>query len=128
MNIRVGSQHGGIINNVEGSQVNYGGQYGSLVTAEEAGRAVRDLRDALAGLPLDGTTAAAARAQVAEIDAAVRGPTPDKPRTASTLGRLIRLLTDAGSLATAGAALVGPLQALAGWLGPHGAALLALLA
>ena len=128
MNIRIGSQHGGIINNVEGSQVIHGGQHGSLVTAADARRAVRDLRDVLAGLPLDGTTAAAARAQVAEIETAVHAADPDKPRTAGTLGRLIRLLTDAGSLAAAGTALIGPLQTLAGWLGMHGAALLGLLA
>ena len=128
MNIRIGTQNAGVINNVEGSQVVYGGQHGTLVAAEDARRAVRDLRDALAGLPLGGTTAAEARAQVAEIDAAVHAPDPDKPRTAGVLGRLIRLLTSAGSLATAGTALIGPLQALVSWLGPYGAGLLALLA
>jgi len=35
---------------------------------------------------------------------------------------------DGGSLARAGAALIGPLQTLAGWLGAHGAAILGLLA
>jgi len=58
----------------------------------------------------------------------VHAPDPDKPRTAGVLGRLIRLLTSAGSLATAGTALIGPLQALVSWLGPYGAGLLALLA
>jgi hypothetical protein len=104
------------------------GQHGTVVTGEDARRAVRELRNALAGVALDETTAAEARAQVAEIDAAVHAPQPDKRRAAGPLKRLIKLLGDAGSLATASTALIGPLQTLAGWLGAHGAAMLSLLA
>jgi len=43
------------------------------------------------------------------------------------LERLTRLLAAAGSLATSGAALLGPLHALAGWLGALGGPILALL-
>jgi len=58
----------------------------------------------------------------------VHAPQPDKHRAVGPLKRLVKLLADAGSLATAGAALLGPLQTLAGWLGAHGAAILSLLA
>ena len=84
--------------------------------------------DALARAALGGATAAQARVHVAEIDAAVHAPEPDKRRAARPLKRLVELLANAGSLATAGAALIGPLQTLAGWLGAHGAAILGLLA
>lgn len=128
MSIHVKNQKAGVINNVDGEQVVYGGQHGTVVTGEDARRAVRELRGALAGVALDDATAAEARAQVAEIDAAVHAPQPDKHRAAGTLKRLVKLLADAGSLATSGAALVGPLQTLAGWLGAHGAAIFSLLA
>jgi hypothetical protein len=128
MSPQIYSQHAGIINNNDRDQVIYGGQYGTAGTSEDARRAVRDLRDALADAALDNATAAQARAQLAEIDAAVHAPEPDKRRAAGPLKRLVELLADAGSLATAGTALIGPLQALAGWLGAHGAAVLSLLA
>jgi hypothetical protein len=128
MSPQIGDQHAGVINNVDGDQVIYGGQHGTIVTSEDARRAVRDLRDALAGAALDDARAAEAGARVAEIDAAVHAPEPDKQRAAGPLKRLVKLLTDAGSLTTAGAALIGPLQTLASWLGAHGAAILGLLA
>lgn len=127
MSIKIKNQHGSVINNVDGDQVIYGGQHGTA-TGEDARRAVRDLRDALADAALDAATAAQARAQVAEIDAVVQAPKPDKGRAAAPLKRLVELLADAGSLATAGAALVGPLQTLASWLGAHGAAIFSMLA
>ena len=128
MSIHIKNQRGVVINNVDGDQMVYGGQHATVVTSEDARRAVHDLRDALAGAALDDATVAEARARLAEIDAAVHAPEPDKRRAAGPLKRLVKLLADAGSLATAGAALVGPLQTLAGWLGAHGAAILSLLA
>jgi hypothetical protein len=128
MSIQIKNQDGGVINNVDGDQVIYGGQHGTIVTSEDAQRAVRHLRDALASADLDGATAAQVRAQVAEIDAVVHAPKPDKGRAAAPLKRLVELLADAGSLATSGAALIGPLQTLASWLGAHGAAIFSLLA
>jgi hypothetical protein len=119
MSIHIKNQNAGVINNVDGDQVFYSGQHGTVVIDKDARRAVRELRDALAGVALDDATAAEARSQVAEIDAAVHAPQPDKHRAAGPLKRLVKLLADAGSLATAGAALVGPLQTLAGWLGAH---------
>jgi len=128
MTFHIGQQTAGVINNVGGDQRIDGGQQGTVVTGKDARRAVRELRNALAGVALDDATAAEARAQVAEIDAAVHAPQPDKHQAAGPLKRLVKLLADAGSLATAGTAIVGPLQTLAGWLGAHGAAILSLLA
>jgi len=128
MGIHIRDQHAGVINNVDGDQVIYGAQHGTVVTSEDARRAVHDLRDALASAALDDATAAEARARVAQINAEVHAPQPDKQRAAGPLKRLVKLLTDTGSLATAGAALIGPLQTLAGWLGAHGAAIISLLA
>ena len=128
MSIHIKNQHGVVINNVDGDQMVYGGQHATVVTSEDARRAVHDLRDALAGAALDDATVAEARARLAEIDAAVHAPEPDKRRAAGPLKRLVKLLADAGSLATAGAAMIGPLQTLASWLGAHGAAILSMLA
>ena len=74
MSPQIRDQHAGVINNVDGDQVIYGGQHGTMVTSEDARRAVYDLRDALAGAALDDATAAEARARVAEIDAEVHAP------------------------------------------------------
>jgi hypothetical protein len=124
MSPHIKNQHAGVINNVDGDQVIYGGQNGTVITSADARRAVHHLRGALAGAALDDATAAEARARVAEIDAAVHAPEPNKERAAGPLKRLVKLLADAGSLATAGAALIAPLQTLAGWLGAHGTAIM----
>jgi hypothetical protein len=124
MSPRVKNQHGGIFNNVDGDQVIHGGQHVATIISEDAQRAVCDLREALADAGLDAVVTAQARRQIAEIDAVVRAPRPEKSRAVAPLKRLVDLLSDAGSLATASVALLGPLQTLASWLGVHGAAIL----
>ena len=126
MEIHVQNQTAGVITYVEGNQVVHDGVHGSVVTDRDAWRAVGELREALPSVPLDRRRAAEARSRVAELDAAVRAPRPDKGRAADLLGRLTELLASAGSLTTA--ALTGPLQTLASWLGAHGAAVLGMLA
>ena len=127
MTFNIGSQHGGVINNVAGDQHISGQQYGTLGTTEDARRALGELRQAVTTSGLDRAAAAAAGAHVAEMDEALHAERPDKPRFARVLERLTRLLSAAGSLATSGAALLGPLHALAGWLGALGGPILALL-
>ena len=132
MNLHIGQQTAGVINNAGGNQWIYG-QQGTAVTDQGARQAVHELRGALAGLDPQGpevpgqSAAAQARAQVTEIDASMRTPQPDKSRVARMLERLTRLLLAAGSLTSASAAVIGPLQTLAGWLGDLGAPILRLL-
>ncbi|HEY9307805.1 MAG TPA: hypothetical protein VIP82_08350, partial [Microbacterium sp.] len=59
--------------------------------------------------------------------AALGAAEPDKAAAAGALERLTRTLKSAGALASAGAALIGPLQAIGRWLGPIGATLLGIL-
>jgi hypothetical protein len=127
MTFNIGSQSGGVINNVAGDQHITGQQYGTLVTTEDARRALGDLRHAVTTAGLGEGVAADAHAQVAEMDATLQADQPDRPRFARALERLTRLLSAAGSLATSGAALLGPLHALAGWLGALGGPILSLL-
>jgi len=127
MTFNIGNQSGGVINNVAGDQHITGQQYGALVTTEDARRALGDLRNGVTTAGLGADTAADAHAQVAEMDAELRAERPDKSRFARVLERLTRLLAAAGSLATSGTALLGPLHALAGWLGALGGPILALL-
>ena len=115
MTFNIGSQSGGVFNNVGGNQNVYGGQ--QAYTPAEQG--LRDLRAILARHPLPPGQQAAARAEIDEIERAVRtGPEPDRGRATQALERLTQLLSRAGSLAAAGASLIEPLRRLATWLGP----------
>jgi hypothetical protein len=116
----------GVVNMADKMTI-YGNQYGTVAADEGARQAVRDLRTALAAAPLDRATRTKASAQAAEIDAAMRTEQPDKSRIAGMLQRLTSLLGAAGSLASAGAPFIGPLHALAAWLGALGAPVLRLL-
>jgi hypothetical protein len=127
MTFNIGNQTAGNINNVARDQHITGGQQGIVVTPEAARQAVIDLRAGLRTTPLEKETAAVAEAEVTQIESELQGPQPDRSRVATSLERLTRLLLATGSLASAGAALVHPLQTLAGWLGTLGAPILHLL-
>lgn len=128
MSFNIGSQNGGVINNVSGDQRIAGGQHGNVVVGhEQARRAARDLRVELTRTPLGQTEAAQAHARVDEVDTEMRSPKPDRSRIARSLTWLTELLVTAGHLSTAGAALVGPLRTLGSWLGALGEPLLHLL-
>jgi hypothetical protein len=127
MTFNIGSQSGGVINNVAGDQRITGGQRGVVVAAEAARAAVQDLLAALDASSIDEAIVREARGHVEEIDAELAAADPDRPRVAGRLERLTRLLVSAGSLATAGTALIGPLQTLAGWLGTLGEPVLRML-
>ena len=125
--IHIEQQTAGVINNAEGNITIHGGQQGSVVTDEAARRAAHELRGALATVTLDRGTRAAAQAQAAEIETAVQASQPDKSRVAGLLKRLTGLLAAAGSLVTASVPVIGPLRALARWLGTLGVPVLRLL-
>ena len=75
MEIHVQNQTAGVITYVDGNQVVYGGLHGSVVTDDDAWRAVGDLRAALTSVPLDGPREAEARARTAQVDYAEGGAT-----------------------------------------------------
>jgi hypothetical protein len=127
MTFHIGSQHANQINNVAGDMHLSGGQHGYVGDPEVGRQISRHLRRSVERAGLDGRSAVAARAEVDEIDAGLAAGRPDRSRIAGALERLTRLLSATGALAAAGAALVEPLQALAGWLGELGAPVLQLL-
>lgn len=121
-----GGQHAKIINTAK-TQYIAGGQRVTAVTPSEARQAVRELWDGLTTTTLDESRAAEARAQLAEIDAAMQAPEPDRSRVEPFLRRLTGLLKAAGSLATATSSLIVPLHTLASWLGTLGGPILQML-
>ena len=122
MTFNIGSQSGGVFNNVAGNQSIHGGQQAYTAAAQS----IHDLRTALAHAQLPSDQDAAARAEIDELDQAVQAG-PDRTRAAGALERLTRLLAGAGALATAGSSLVEPLRGLATWLGPAASQVLGML-
>lgn len=127
MTFNIGSQSAGVINNVAGDQRIAGGQHGSLVATREVRNALEQLRGAVGAARLDEATAADLRRDVDALAAEAAAPQPDAPAIAARLERVTRVLAAGGALATAGAALVAPLQTLAAWLGALGEPVLRLL-
>jgi hypothetical protein len=127
MTFHIGQQNAGVINNIAGDQRIEGSQYGAFATRDDARRAIRELRAALAATTIGKPTAAKAQVQAADIDTELQQQRPDRSKVAATLERLVRLLGAAGSLTSASAALMGPLHTLVSWLGPLGAHILTLI-
>ena len=127
MTFNIGSQSGGVVNNVAGNQRVEGGQHGVQVSLEDAASAAAMLRKLLARTDLSALSDEE-RTSVHEDAAAITeemaapSPSPDK-----VVGRLTSVLSAAGAFAGAGAALIGPLSSIASWLGPLGASVLAIL-
>ncbi|WP_395293475.1 hypothetical protein ACF9IK_07620 [Kitasatospora hibisci] len=128
MVFNIGNQQGGVVNNVAGDQTVHGGLSGHL-TAD--GRDVRslvgDLRAAVEQAQLPPAVAPGVRAELDSLDTEVNRPEPDREAVAGRLTRITRMLSTAGDLAAAGAGLIGPISALAGWLGALGRPIMHLL-
>jgi hypothetical protein len=127
MTFNIGNQNAANINNVGRDQHITGGQTGIVVTSEQALQALANLRAGLQATRLDPAMSVAADTELRDIEAGFRQPEPDRTRIAPTLERLTRILLAAGSLVSAGSALVGPLGVLVHWLGALGAPILGLL-
>lgn len=125
MAINIGSQTGGVINNVDGNQTIYGGQHGGTVTSGAARQAVDQLAEALAqsAVPDDPVIAG----QTEQLRSEMRTPEPDKGRIAACLERLTKVLTATQSWVKAGAAVLGPIRTIATWLGALGLPILGML-
>ncbi len=122
MVFNIGSQHAEQINNVAGDQWNQ-----VTIGDDEARRQLRSLRAALerAGLPPD--VDPRARAYLDDVEAEMSRSAPRKAAVATRLKKLTDVVVSAGALATAGAAVAGPLGVVAGWLGGLGKPILDLL-
>jgi hypothetical protein len=127
MTFNIGNQNAGNINNVGRDQHITGGQTGIVVTPDQAWQAFAELRAGVRAAQLDPATSVAADKELSDVESGLRQPKPDRARIAPRLERLTRLLLAAGSLASAGSALVAPIRILAQFLGALGAPILGLL-
>lgn len=121
-----GKINAGVLNQVEGDLYNTGGQWAAGANTLALGAAA-DLRRVLTAMPAHRSTAGQIRQLLDEVDVGMKAPESEKGRVAGALERLTRLLSAVGAFVTGGAALIGPLQALARWLGPLGMPILHLL-
>ncbi|MFF8772998.1 hypothetical protein [Kitasatospora sp. NPDC015120] len=125
MVFNIGSQQGGVVNNVAGNQVVHGGQSGHLTAdGQDVRELLGELRAAVERAPLPGAVAPEVRSELDALDTEAARPEPDREEVASRLGRVTRLLSSAGALVAAGTGLIGPISALAGWLGTLGGPIL----
>jgi hypothetical protein len=127
MTFNIGSQTGGVINNVAGDQRITGGQHGTVVGVDAARQAVIDLRTALAEAELEPPAVTQAEAELGALEAELGADRPDPAVVAGPLERLTRLLVAAGPVASAAVPLLPPLKTLAMWLGAAGQPVLRLL-
>jgi hypothetical protein len=125
MTFNIGSQTGGIINNVAGNQTIRGDQQGVTVSSGEARQAAVDLVEAVKRSHLQKDPVVIDQAE--QINAEMRTAEPDKSKVAASLDKLAKLISTAGEWAKAGAAVVGPMWTLAKWLGQLGGPILGLL-
>jgi hypothetical protein len=130
MSFNIGSQSGGVINNVAGDQRIEGGQHGVQVSREDAASAAATLRELLARTDLTALTdeeRAAVHEDAGAITNEMASPEPSPDKVVGRLKRITSILSATGALAGAGAALIAPLSAIASWLGPLGASVLSML-
>ncbi|MEU5282303.1 hypothetical protein AB0G87_38610 [Streptomyces asoensis] len=129
MSFNIGNQQGGVVNNVAGDQSVHGGQSAVFAAGgQEVRGLVQDLRTSIERTALPPAIIPEVRAELDSLEEEAARPGPDRQAVAGRLGRITRLLSSAGALATAGAQLTGPLTALAGWLGALGQPILRAIA
>jgi hypothetical protein len=117
----------GSVNQAAGSQYFGAPNNSSSVELNIARDALQALARGLPQTPLSSVNAASANHEVSEMTREIAKPKPDKRTLADRLTRLTKILSSSGALMSAGAALIGPIQALAGWLGTLGVPILAML-
>jgi hypothetical protein len=121
VNFNIANQQAGVVNNVGGDQIIQRGQYGQAgLSPQDLRKLVQDLRLEIGRLQIPGGLAAEALAAVDDLGSQLGGPAPDRASVASRLERLTRILSSAGALVGTGNILVGPLTAVASWLGQLG--------
>ena len=131
MTFNIGSQSGGVVNNVGGNQRVEGGQHGVQVSREDAASAAATLRELLARTDLSALSdedRASVHEDATAISDEMASPEPSPDKVVGRLERLTSILSAGGARAGAGAALLGPLTSIASWIGPLGASVLGVLA
>src|SRR4029453_11056221 len=101
-----------------------------VIAQGQAGEVLAELSslgEALAGLRLTQAERSSADQDLQAMRDAVARPDPDKGAASRHLQSFTTGLKDAGALATAGVTLAESIAKIAHWLGPLGAAVLALL-
>ena len=94
----------------------------------DASQQLDRLRQLVERLPMHPSVVAAARQELHRIGAELAAPQPDRAAVGDSVERFAKLAQSAGALAGAGQAMLGPLSALAHWLGDRGQPILELLA
>jgi hypothetical protein len=115
VNQAAGDQYFGAQNNFSSVQINV------------ARDALRALAKGLPQARLSSAEAASANNELSKMTRETAKPRPNERRVADQLTRLTKILSSSGALMSAGAALIGPIQTLAAWLGTLGAPIRAML-
>jgi hypothetical protein len=123
----IGSQHGNV-SNVAGDMTVYGGQHYTALPADMISRELENIHSIISAIQLSPEARKTAAALLAEARRELGQPGCEAEKVARPVKRLAGLLSDIGAISAAGAALIGPLQAIASWLGPAGQAILHLIA
>jgi hypothetical protein len=126
----MGDVHNSIRGTVHGDVQQAGRDIHSIKVATDALDALvaaGHLRAALASLELAPAAWRTADEELAHVERELSSPDPDRADVARRLERFTAVVKAAGGLAAAGAAIAGPIGAIAGWLGPVGAGLLRLV-
>lgn len=116
----------GTVNQVGGDQ--YVGRQHTVIGSPEVSDALARLVEALDSARLTAAESSTVRAEVQGMRDDLAAGDARRESFAGRLERVTRLLSGAGALVGAGAALVGPITALAQWLGPLGGGVLGVLA
>jgi hypothetical protein len=126
MTFHIGSQQGGVINNVQGDQIIHGGQT-TIGSPPEALVVLQRVRQEIEGTGISGRSKTAADKELDSIERQLHRREPDKPTIGASLARLTKVLASAGTLMTGGTTLLNGITALATWLGTFGARALDLI-
>jgi hypothetical protein len=122
----IGSQHGNV-SNVAGDVTVYGGQHYTALPADMIRQELENIHTIISAIELSPEVRKTAAALLADAGRELGQPGCKAEKVARPVKRLAGLLNDIGAISTAGAALIGSLQAIASWLGPAGQAILHLI-
>jgi hypothetical protein len=122
------------IHNQNAAQINMAGRdqhntgpQNTIVGLPDAYAAAQALRTAVGQVNLPAGIREQVWQDVVAVERELATGAPDQQQSAGRIERLTEALGRCGALASAGAALIGPLTTLGRWLGPAGAAVLSLL-